>query len=113
MGICEAYNKGASMAKYNYLLFYMRTLFFTQKNGDKKLVSHLEKENVGVIGIAGSNYVPRFPIGWHVPDDKYNFLYLIQNDKNSNQPKLINNIKSVQEVYALDGVFMAVKKKYL
>ena len=83
MGICEAYNKGASMAKYNYLLFLHEDVIFHTKEWGQKLVSHLEKENVGVIGIAGSNYVPRFPIGWHVPDDKYNFLYLCKHLHNN------------------------------
>lgn len=110
MGICEAYNKGASLSKYDYLLFVHEDVIFHTKEWGQKLINHLKLENVGVVGVAGSNYVPQAPIGWHLPDDKYNFLYLIQNDKNSNQPKFINNIKSVQEVYALDGVFMAVKK---
>ena len=110
MGICEAYNRGAEKAQYDFLLFLHEDVLFETQDWGEILIIHLKKENTGVIGIAGSNYVPNAPIGWHIPDEKSNFLNLIQNDKNNNQPKLECNIKSSQQVYALDGVFMAVKK---
>ena len=82
MGICEAYNKGASLSKYDYLLFVHEDVIFHTKEWGQKLINHLKLENVGVIGVAGSNYVPIAPIGWYLPDNSYNFLNYIQNDKN-------------------------------
>lgn len=110
MGICEAYNKGASLSKYDYLLFVHEDVIFHTKEWGQKLINHLKLENVGVIGVAGSNYVPKAPIGWYLPDNSYNFLNYIQNDKNKSNPRLFSNINSKQTVYALDGVFIAIKK---
>ena len=73
MGICEAYNIGASKAKYDFLLFIHEDILFHTKNWGELLINHLNKENTGVIGIAGSNYVPRTPSSWSVSGNKYNF----------------------------------------
>ncbi len=110
MGICEAYNKGALLSKYDYLLFIHEDVIFHTKEWGQKLINHLETENIGVIGVAGSNYVPKAPIGWHLPDNRFNFLNLIQNNKAKTNPQLFNNIDSPQKVFALDGVFIGVKK---
>lgn len=110
MGICEAYNKGALKAKYDYLLFVHEDIVFHTQNWGELLIKHLDKENVGVVGIAGSNYVPKSPIGWHLPDNKYNFLNFIQNNRSKSNPRLFSNINQSYQVFALDGVFMAVKR---
>lgn len=110
MGICEAYNKGASKTQYDYLLFIHEDIIFHTQNWGELLIKHLDKKNVGVLGIAGSNYVPKSPIGWHLPDNRYNFYNYIQNDRSKLSPKLLSNIKHTQQVFALDGVLMAVKK---
>lgn len=110
MGICEAYNKGASLSKYDYLLFVHEDVIFHTKEWGQKLINHLEKENVGVVGVAGSNYVPKAPIGWCMPKDQFNFVNIIQREKTTNKYKLYSNISSSHKVFALDGVFMAIKK---
>lgn len=110
MGLCEAYNKGASKSQYDFLLFIHEDVIFHTKNWGDLLLSHLNKENIGVIGVAGSNYVPKAPIGWHLPDNRFNFLNLIQNNKSTTNPKLFSNIITPKHVFAIDGVFMALKK---
>lgn len=110
MGICEAYNKGASLSKYDYLLFVHEDVIFHTNNWGQILIDHLEIENTGVVGVAGSNYVPKTPYGWFVFDEKYNFKNYIQNNKEKSNPELKLITQSFAEVFALDGVFMAVKK---
>ncbi len=110
MGLCEAYNKGPSLSKYDFFLFIHEDVIFHSKNWGNLLINHLLKEYIGVIGVAGSNYVPKAPIGWHLPDNRFNFLNLIQNNKSTTNPKLFSNIISPKHVFAIDGVFMALKK---
>lgn len=110
MGLCEAYNKGASKSQYDFLLFIHEDVIFHTKNWGNLLINHLQKENIGVIGVAGSNYVPKAPIGWHLPDNRFNFLNLIQNNKSTTNPKLFSNIITPKHVFAIDGVFMALKR---
>jgi hypothetical protein len=104
MGICEAYNKGASMAKYDYFLFIHEDIIFQTQNWGKLLMNHLKRENTGVIGLAGSNYVPRAPSSWSLSDSKYTFCNV-----NSKEMKAIKPIP-YDKVFAIDGVFLAIKK---
>lgn len=111
MGICEAYNKGASLSKYDYLLFVHEDVIFHTKEWGQKLINHLEKENVGVVGVAGSSYVPIAPSGWHLLDSKYHFFNYIQNSPQKNNARFLSTMKkNVEKVFAIDGVFLAIKK---
>ena len=110
MGICEAYNKGGCKAKFENLLFIHEDVIFHTNNWGQILIDHLEIENTGVVGVAGSGYVPKAPISWNVPDINYIYLNLIQNTKEKNNSKFYSNISESTKAFALDGVFLAVKK---
>ncbi len=106
MGICEAYNKVAEKAQFEYLLFIHEDIEFISKNWGTNLCNYLINPDVGVIGLAGSNYVPNVPCGWHT-DERYMFRNLIQSDKTRNTSK--QRKSPLQEVYSLDGVFLAIR----
>lgn len=110
MGICEAYNKGASLSKYDYLLFVHEDVIFHTKEWGQKLINHLKLENVGVVGVAGSNYVPKAPCGWFIFDEIYNFKNYIQNNKERTRRTIKQMLIPYAKVFAVDGVFMAVTK---
>ncbi|NIF05483.1 hypothetical protein F3J23_08520 [Chryseobacterium sp. Tr-659] len=110
MGICEAYNKGAQKAQFDYLLFIHEDILFKTENWGPQLISHLDKENTGIVGVAGSSYVPSAPSSWTV-SEKYNVVNILQGDKNSTESVPIHTTKRNREkVFAVDGVFMAIKK---
>lgn len=89
--IGEAYNSGRNQSQYPFLLFLHDDVRFLTKNWGSCFTAHLKDENTGIIGIAGSNYVPVAPSGWFVaPETK------VQGNK----------IKS--EALALDGVFLGI-----
>jgi len=104
IGICEAYNKGASKAQYDYFLFIHEDIIFQNQNWGELLINHLKREETGVIGLAGSNYVPRAPSSWSISDSRYKFC-------NVNSKEVIG-FKPIpyDKVFALDGVFLAIKK---
>lgn len=106
MGICEAYNTGASIAKYDNLLFIHEDILFLNHDWGELLINHLNCKNTGVIGLAGSNYVPMAPSSWSLTGDKYNF-----GNVNSDEKKIEQRPKPSTRVFALDGVFLAVKKE--
>lgn len=108
MGICKAYNLGAEQANYENLLFCHEDILFHTENWGKLFVQHLSLPDVGVIGIAGSNYVCKAPTGWHLSDDKYNFINIIQHDNNIIN---IHHIDKVQQVFSLDGVWLGMTKE--
>lgn len=112
--ITEAYNIGISKARYDIFLFIHEDILFHTKNWGSKLIRHLGDKNTGVIGIAGSSYVPKAPCGWHVSDNKYNHVNYIQNEKSRDKgvfrSTFSKNIEKA-EAFAVDGVFMALQSK--
>ncbi|MCY1659838.1 glycosyltransferase [Chryseobacterium sp. SL1] len=110
MSITEAYNSGAEKARYENLLFLHEDLIFYAQNWGYKLLEHLQKKNSGTVGVAGSSYVPSAPSSWTVAE-KYNSVYILQGNKENTEFFHINSTEKIRtEVFAVDGVFMAIKK---
>ncbi|PJJ64255.1 glycosyltransferase [Chryseobacterium geocarposphaerae] len=111
MSITEAYNLGAEKSKYEILLFIHEDIVFHTENWGEKLIHHLNNPEVGVIGVAGSSYVPVAPSSWTVSKE-YNVVNILQSDKKN---PIIEHLQSVHQqmtkVYTIDGVFMAITKK--
>ncbi|HCR78060.1 MAG TPA: hypothetical protein DIW37_16955 [Chryseobacterium sp.] len=111
MSITEAYNSGAEKARYENLLFLHEDLIFHTQNWGYKLLEHLQKESTGIVGVAGSSYVPFAPSSWTVTE-KYNSVYILQGNKENTEFFHINSTeKNRTEVFAVDGVFMAIRKE--
>lgn len=114
MGICKAYNIGGVKAKYDNLLFLHEDVIFHTNNWGNKLVNYFKNQKYGVIGVAGSNYVPNVPSGWFVNSD-VSKMHLIQSNRKG-RVKFFNkrnfgDNKQYENVCSLDGVFMACRKK--
>ncbi|QXP61678.1 glycosyltransferase [Olleya sp. HaHaR_3_96] len=113
MGICQAYNLGASKSKYNNLLFVHEDVIFHTQNWGEILINYLKDKQLGVVGIAGSNYVPFVPSNWWVNARKSK-LHLIQSNKNErvkvHTRTNFEDNRLFEYVYSLDGVFMACRK---
>lgn len=111
MGICEAYNLGTRKTIFSNFLFLHEDVKFHTENWGQILINHLSEKGAGVIGVAGSSYVPKTPSGWHLPDNKYNHLNIIQRDAvGKTIHEQINHTKK-SLIFAVDGVFLAVTKK--
>ena len=113
LSICEAYNKGADLAKFDILCFLHEDVLFETNNWGKILMDHFaELNNVGIVGVAGSSYKSLAPSGWWATPDKYlsyNFRQSYKHSKKETFLRTLNN-DAVKEVISLDGVFLAVKK---
>lgn len=111
--LSEAYNLGASKARFETLLFVHEDVIFHTKNWGRQLASHMETlPNVGVVGIAGSTYKPFVPGSWHFERNgplSFNFIQGFKYSSESNQLRQLN-ASSVRPVVCLDGVFLAIKR---
>ena len=110
MGICEAYNKGAEQAKNPYLLFVHEDVEFTTHHWGENLIKHLQKPDTGVVGLAGSAYVPNVPFAWWD-----NFEDTLMNLTQYEDRQLVKNfsLNKKTRCAVIDGVFMACTKTVL
>ncbi|SFI24316.1 glycosyltransferase [Halpernia frigidisoli] len=114
MSVCETYNKGAKLAKFENYLFLHEDVLFLENNWGEKLINILNLPNCGVVGVAGGDYYGYVPASWW--SEGYKKMNIIQADKNSGKDHFNDhfNFKKdsvLEEVKALDGVFLACKKE--
>lgn len=122
LSISQAYNEGASKAKYDYLLFSHEDIEWLCASWAPELIKKLKDPSTGVIGMAGSDVrlnVPS-PHGWcsilgreitnYICYQRYNikafrgvtnWLLVRQGDEES---------KPFKQVVTLDGMTMFVRK---
>jgi hypothetical protein len=112
MSICEAYNKGAQISKFENLLFIHEDILFVTTDWGKLLIETLNLPNCGVVGVAGGNYYSYIPAGWW--NKGHDYLHIIQCDESKqtfqNKSGFPDYLIDV-ETKTLDGVFLASKKK--
>lgn len=112
--IFEAYNKGIKNSKGKYLCFIHDDILFHTLEWGKVLIRIFEDDNkIGLIGIAGAKIKTRTPSAWWDCPQKYRVINVIQHTNNNKIEKQVVGFKqnSVQEeVVAIDGVFMFMRK---
>ena len=112
MGICEAYNRGAEKAQYDFLLFLHEDVLFETKDWGQTLINLLNTENIGCIGIAGADYIPEVPIGWWMIKNHCYSHITHANLINQKVHKFTFSSNSgLKKVNLIDGVFIACPKK--
>ena len=111
LGITLVYNQSAFKSKYSNLLFIHEDVAFITTNWGEKLIQLLQNKKNGIIGLAGSTYLPSVPSGWYLHDEKYNNVYIRQGFKYKEAPiRFDNQGEDLTPVYLLDGVFLAMRK---
>lgn len=112
MGICEAYNRGAEKAHYDFLLFLHEDVLFETQDWGRILMNLLNTENIGCIGIAGADYIPEVPIGWWMIKNHCYSHITHANLINQKVHKFTFSSNSgLKKVNLIDGVFIACPKK--
>lgn len=119
MGLCTAYNKGITLAKFPYICFAHDDISFTKPNWGKNFIHYFEEHPVlGLIGIAGSSNKTWVPSGWSYPDPEYRSfckMDILQQEASGIRRHIRNKPedKDYAQVVTLDGCFMFSTKKVL
>jgi len=116
LSLCAAYNKGVQQTRFPYICFVHEDVIFHTKNWGLNLIKHLTDETVGLIGIAGSSYVPFCPSGWWIisPKDTYmNFIQAYKYTKKEKKHIRQNASENGSFVFAVDGVFLGMRRHLL
>lgn len=110
--IAQAYNLGASRAKYEYLCFIHEDILFHTHNWGVNLVKHLENVKISLIGIFGCTVKSKIPSGVYSTVENLNRVNQILAVDNQTIPYYHNPYsEKYAEVATLDGMFLACSKE--
>lgn len=112
--LTQAYNLGASKAKFDCLVFIHEDILFRTNNWGTIIIQSLKIERIGLIGVAGSNFKSSVPSSWY-EIEKYRYVNIVQHYKFANKESKhiifgFQQNENYKEAVIIDGVFMATKK---
>lgn len=108
----QAYNDGVRRSKGDILCFMHEDVLFRSEDWGNRIVQYFdEDEKIGVIGFAGSHFLPAAPMYW------YSSPFISQRNLNNNQGNVKEHVheawfagRSIIEVVAVDGFCFFVRK---
>lgn len=109
LSIFQAYNKGISIAKYDFLCFIHEDILFYTQNWGQNIIKHLSNPKIGVVGVAGGPYVSTIPGQWSDPVTIKNIIQFNKKRKTSLHLTEPNDNFEPLEAMVVDGVFMAFR----
>ncbi len=111
-GICKAYNLGANKAKFPYLCFLHEDILIRSNNWGTEIVKFFEQnQQVGVVGVAGSEYKSLVPSVWAQGLYNTDHANLIQHYRKTVSMHKETAGNQFSEVKTLDGVLLFTTAK--
>ena len=110
--LSEAYNKGASRAKFQILCFVHEDVLFHTFNWGQNLINHFKLvDDLGLIGLIGNVYKSSKPTSWNTQNKDKNKGYCLMRFTNGVATnRLIRIVDNLEFVKVVDGVFLATPK---
>ena len=109
--LTELYNKGLKEAENDIVVFCHDDIYFERKNWGSRLLKTFKKnDDLGIVGIAGSKYLPPSGCWW---EERRSMVGVVSHEHegkkwtNKYSPNLGNRI---DDVVLVDGLFFAVMK---
>lgn len=107
--LTHAYNRGLKQAKYNHVVFCHDDLIIETKQWGVKLLKQFEKNpEYGIIGVAGSKYMPVSGQWWEKPKKMYGRVQHTHEGKTWLSAYSEDLGHELEEVVNVDGLFFAV-----
>lgn len=114
--IFSAYNEGQKSAKGDVLCFMHEDIFFHSSFWGKTVETYFEKyTNVGLLGVAGTHYLPKMPAAWW--DTEMRSGHLLQGSVIDGEYKIIREElwddyrREPTSVVSVDGLWMCFRKE--
>ena len=115
-GICAVYNAAGAKAKYDVLCFMHEDVILHTQDWGKRVVEIMKDPEIGLLGIAGSEYKSLTPGPWACPGvdrsrHKANILQRFKFiDRETVHEYHNSDNESLSNVVAVDGVWMVTRK---
>ena len=114
--IFSAYKEGVCESQYPYLCFMHEDILFkSEKWGDICINQLSRRDDIGMLGVVGGNYINKFSQGWwHSNSRKGEIIQgRIKNGEYDAKLKVYSKDNEMNhEVVAIDGLWMFSKKSY-
>lgn len=104
----ELYNEYLDNTKDNEILVFCHPdILFKTKNWGKRLLSHFNYSDYGIIGVAGSSYLSKSAQWW---EDKRTLFGIVNHTDGQREweSTFSKHISGIQPVVTVDGLFIAV-----
>lgn len=109
--IFQAYNLGIKQSKFDLICFAHEDIIFHTKDWGKKVINHLKNPKVGIIGVAGSHYVPKLPgAHWSSGIESGNIIHTIGGKTDFLRCRYIENHEPSMQAVIVDGLWLCVSK---
>jgi hypothetical protein len=109
--LSQVYNEIIDASSNDILVLCHDDIYFDTKNWGRRLDSLFQRNlDYGIIGLAGTKYLPKSAKWWEVPETMYGIVNHKHEGKKwaSNYSKPIDNL---EDVVLVDGLFIAINKK--
>ena len=109
--LAQTYNEILSEAKTDIVVLCHDDIYFDTNSWYHKLVKHFDKSDFGIIGMAGTTYMPASGQWW---EDRRKMIGIVNHEHEGKKwaskysDDLNNNIK---QTVVVDGLFIAIHKK--
>ena len=112
--IFQAYNLGIDQSKYDIICFVHEDIIFHTKDWGKKVVEHFKNPKVGIIGVAGSHYMPKMPgAHWSSGITSYNVIHTIGEESHLDSWRYSGINELSEQAVLLDGLWLCISKDVL
>jgi glycosyltransferase involved in cell wall biosynthesis len=109
--LAQTYNEILSESKTDIVVLCHDDIYFDTNSWYHKLIKHFDKSDFGIIGMAGTTYMPASGMWW---EDRRKMIGIVNHESEGKKwtskyaDDLNNNIK---QTVIVDGLFIAIHKK--
>lgn len=111
--LTEVYNEIISESQTDIIVLCHDDLYFDSKKWGEKLIKHFQKGNYGILGVAGSTYLPESGQWW---EDSSKMVGIVNHESEGKkwESKYSEDLGGeIKDVVIVDGLFIAIKKSLI
>lgn len=109
--LCEVYNEIINESQTDIVVLCHDDIYFDSTAWYPKIIKHFESGEYGIIGVAGTTYLPNSGMWW---EDRRKMVGIVNHENNGNkwESKYSESFgNSIEQVILVDGLFIAIHKK--